>query len=168
MQHKQEQIITQIIAHKQQQKHEQQHTTINNFQNSYFRFLDSIPSKQTNKRYPDRFKTFLDYLQIPGSNIEERLLNFHNQAKQNPQWLQNSLLDFIVVQKESIIREITASTISNYYKPVKLFYDINDILINRKFISKGIRRGEHASDDRASTLKEIHELLKYTDIRINQ
>jgi hypothetical protein len=104
MQHKQEQIISQIIAHKQQQKQEQRNTTTNNFQNSYFRFLYSIPSKQTKKRYPDRFKTFVDYIQIPGSNIEERLLNFHNQTKQNPQWLQNSLLDFIVVQKERVIK----------------------------------------------------------------
>jgi len=95
-------------------------------------------------------------------------MNLYNQSKQNPQWLQNSLLDFIVVQKERVIKgEITASTISNYYKPVKLFCDVNDILINWKFISRGIPRGKHASDDRAPTLEEIHQLLKYPDIRIN-
>ena len=171
-QNKQEQSITQTIAKRQyqEQEHEEQqrqHSIINNFQNPYFRFLYSIHSEATKKRYPDRFKTFLDYLKIPGRNIEERLLSFHNQAKQNPQWLQNSLLDFIVIQKERVIKgEIAASTISNYYKPVKLFCDVNDILINWKFISRGIPRGKHASDDRAPTLEEIHLLLKYPDIRI--
>jgi len=65
-------------------------------------------------------------------------LNFYNQAKQNPQRLQDSLLDFIVIQKERVINgEISGSTISNYYKLVKLFCDVNDILIKWKFISRG-------------------------------
>jgi len=169
-QNKQEQQpITLDIVQKQQQEQnqEQQYSTNNNFQNPYFRFIYSIHSEETKKRYPDRFKTFLDYLQVPGRNIEERLLNFYNQTKQNPHWLQNSLLDFIVVQKERVIKgEIAASTISNYYKPVKLFCDVNDILINWRFISRGIPRGKYASDDRAPTLEEIHQLLKYPDIRI--
>ena len=69
-QNKQEQSITQTIAKKQQQEQEQQYNTNNNFQNQYFRFIYSIHSEETKKRYPDRFKTFLDYLQVPGRNIE--------------------------------------------------------------------------------------------------
>lgn len=125
----------------------------------------AIKSPETKKRYPDRFKTFLDYIQIPGTGIEERLVNFYNEAKQNLPWLQNSLMNFIIFQKERVLNgEIAASTISNYYKPIKLFCDVNDILINWKFISRGIPKGKHASDDRASNIKEIHQLLKYIDI----
>ena len=62
--------------------------------------------------------------------------------------------------------EIEASTICNYYKPIKLFCDVNDILLNCKFISRGIPKGKHATDDRAPTLEEIHQLLKYPNIRI--
>ncbi len=62
--------------------------------------------------------------------------------------------------------KIEAATISNYYRPIKLFCDVNDILVNWKFISRGISKGKHASDDRAPTLEEIHQLLKYPDIRI--
>jgi len=85
-QNNQEQFIAQTIAKKQhlkqvQQEQQRQYSINNNFQNPYFRFLYSIHSEETKKRYPDRFKTFLDYLQVPGRNIEERLLNFHNQAK---------------------------------------------------------------------------------------
>jgi hypothetical protein len=82
----------------------------------------SIKSPQTKNRYPDRFRTFLDFAEIGGEVIEERLLNFYNIAKANPQWLQDSLLNFFMYQKERALKgEIVPSTISNYYKPVKLF-----------------------------------------------
>ncbi len=50
-----------------------------------------IKSPETRKRYPKRFKAFLDYVEIPGEEIEERLINFHNRAKQDISWLQDSL-----------------------------------------------------------------------------
>ena len=50
----------------------------------------AIKSPETKKRYPDRFKTVLDYIQIPGIDIEERLVNFYNQASKNLPWLQSS------------------------------------------------------------------------------
>ena len=63
----------------------------------------SIKSPETKKRYPDRFKAFLDYIEVPGTKIEERLNNFYKEAKQSPQWLQNSLMNFIIFQKERVI-----------------------------------------------------------------
>ncbi len=78
-----------------------------------------------------------------------------------------SLMSFIIFQKERVINgEMAASTISNYCKPVKLFCEVNDILINWKFLSRGISKGKHASDDRAPTIEEINQLLKYRDIKI--
>jgi hypothetical protein len=72
-------------------QHPSQHqSNHHNFHNPYFRFMYAIKSPETKKRYPDRFKTFLDYIQIPGNDIEERLVNFYNQAKQNLPWLQKS------------------------------------------------------------------------------
>ncbi|HEY6536450.1 MAG TPA: hypothetical protein VIY08_11740 [Candidatus Nitrosocosmicus sp.] len=125
----------------------------------------SIKSPETKKRYPNRLKAFLDYTQVPEDSIEERLIIFYNKAKENPQWLQNSIINFMIYQKERVSNgEIEASTISNYYKPIKLFCDVNDVLLNWKFISRGIPKGKHASDDRAPTIDEIHHLLKYPDI----
>lgn len=65
-------------------------------------------------------------------------------------------MNFIMLQKERVLKgEISGSTISNYYKPVKLFCDMNNILLDRKLISRRIPTGKHASDDRAPTLEEI-------------
>lgn len=133
----------------------------------YIRFMYAIDSPETRKRYPQRFKAFLDYLDISGLNMESRINHFYNKAIENAEWLQNSLMDFIVFQKKRVaMGEITASTISNYYKPVKLFCDMNNILINWKLVSRGIPKGKHASDDRAPTMEEIRMLLEYPDVRI--
>jgi hypothetical protein len=138
-----------------------------NFHTPYTRFMYAIKSPETKKRYPMRFKTFLDYVQMPGNEIEERLIVFYDRAKQDSIWLQNSLIDFITLQQERVTKgEISASTIPNYYKPIKLFCDMNDILINWKLVSRGIPKGKHASDDRAPTTDEIQKLLNYSDIRI--
>ena len=50
-----QQPIIQDIVQKQRQEQEQQYSTNNNFQNPYFRFIYSIHSEETKKRYPDRF-----------------------------------------------------------------------------------------------------------------
>ena len=135
--------------------------------NPYTRFIYAIQSPETKRRYPQRFKAFLDHIGIPGTTIENRLITFYERAKVNPDWLQNSLMEFIDFQKDRVEKkEIAASTISNYYKPVKLFCDMNNIIINWKLISRGIPRGKHASDDRAPFIEEIRQLFHYPDIRI--
>ena len=48
-------------------------------------------------------------------------------------------MNLVIFQKERVINEeIEASTISNYCKPIKFFCDVNDILLNWKFISRWI------------------------------
>ncbi|KAA2279070.1 hypothetical protein [Candidatus Nitrosocosmicus sp. SS] len=139
----------------------------NVIQNPYSKFIYAIRSPETQKRYPRRFKPFLAYANISGNQIEDQLLDLYTKAKSNPRWLQETIINFMILQKDRVSRgEIEASTISNYYKPLKLFCDMNDILLNWKLISRGIPRGRHASLDRAPTIQEIRKLLNYPDIRI--
>jgi len=87
----------------------------------------AIKSPETKKRYPDRFKAFLDFIQNPGTNIEQRLVNFYNPAKQNLPWLEFSYDLFHISKRRVLKGEISASTISNYYTPLKFFWNMNDI-----------------------------------------
>ena len=74
---------------------------------------------------------------------------------------------FYHLPKERAVKgEIAESTIPNYYKPVKLFCDMNDIIINWKIVTRGMPRGNHAANDRTPTLDEINQILKYPDVRI--
>ena len=52
------------------------------------------------------------------------------------------------------------------YKPIKLFCDMNDILLNWRLITRGMPPGKRSANDRTPTLDEIRKLLEYRDIRI--
>jgi hypothetical protein len=76
-------------------------------------------------------------------------------------------MDFVFFQQRRVEnKEIAESTVSNYFKPIKLFCDMNNILVNWKLISKGIPRGRTAAQDRLPTLTEIRLLLDAPDRRL--
>ena len=62
--------------------------------------------------------------------------------------------------------EIAESTIPNYFKAIKLFCVMNDIIVNWQKLNKGIPRGNSAAEDRAPTIDEIQKLMEYPDRRI--
>lgn len=79
------------------------------------------------------------------------------------------MLVFARFQKERVNKkEVSPSTVPNYFKAIKLFCQANRISknIEWKNVTKAMPRGLGAADDRAPTLEEIQELLKFPDRRI--
>ncbi len=71
----------------------------------YNRFIYALKASGVKRQYPKRLETFLDFIGIEGSNIQEKLYNLYNKAKLDAQWLQDSLMDFIMFQKEGVLEE---------------------------------------------------------------
>ena len=69
-------------------------------QSPYSRFLYALNSPETKKKYSKRFEVFLNFINIDGATLEERLYNFYQRAKSDADWLQDSLIQFIMLQKE--------------------------------------------------------------------
>jgi integrase len=134
--------------------------------NPMFNFLYALKAPESKRQYPKRFEMFLDFLKLDGT-LNEKASYFYNKAKSDPQWLQDNFMRFIEYQKERVTNnEISANTISNYYKATKLFCEMNNIIINWKIISKGIPSGKKAANDRAPTIEEIQQVVEYPDRRI--
>jgi hypothetical protein len=79
------------------------------------------------------------------------------------------LIRFFEYQKERARKnDIAFCTISNYYKAIKLFVDINfdAPIINWKKVTKGIPSGRKSANDMAPTMKELKLLSEYPDRRI--
>jgi len=77
------------------------------------------------------------------------------------------VIHFVNFQKGRVTKkEITESTLRNYYKPIKLFCEMNDIGLSWKKIAKALPRARSASTDRAPTIEEIRIILNYPDRRI--
>jgi hypothetical protein len=131
-------------------------------------FLYALKAPETKRQYPRRLKVFLDYLKLEGP-LEHQLKELLTQARQNPQWLQASLMQFVSFQKERAKNgEISYSTISNYYKATKLFIEMNidAPIINWKKITRGIPSGRKAANDRSPTIEELRKISEYPDRRI--
>ena len=129
-------------------------------------FLYALKAPDSKRQYPRRLEYFFDYLGLNGT-LKEKCMVFYNQAKNDLQWTQHQLMQYIEFQKERAEKgEIAESTINNYYKSVKLFCEMNDILLNWKKIAKGKPQHRDYANDRAPTLDEIKKLLDFPDRRI--
>ena len=72
------------------------------------------------------------------------------------------LVEFAQFQKQRAQKgEISESTIPNYFKAIKLFCVMNEIIVNWQKLNKGIPRGKNAAEDRAPTVIEIQKLFEY-------
>lgn len=129
-------------------------------------YLYSIKSPATKEKYLLRLGKFLDYLNFKGA-LEDKARAFARKGKVDSIWAFNGILKFIQFQKERFnSKEITAGTIRNYVKSIKLFCAMADIAINWDKITRGLPKGRRYTDDRAPTLEEIKKLCEYPDRRI--
>ena len=110
--------------------------------NAYSTFLWGLNAPETRRQWPKRLKFFLDFVEIIGNTIEDRAnLLYDIIKKEGSLWLQKQLMDFVFFQKRRVDnKEIAESTVSNYFKPIKLFCDMNNVLIDWKLVSKVIPR----------------------------
>jgi len=118
-------------------------------------------------QYKRHFKQFLRYVGIPDEDLEKGVNALYDHIQTNKEWFMESLLNYTSDQKLRVTRkEISTSTLRNLHKPIKLFCDMNDILLNWRLIKRGLPPGKRAANDRTPTIEEIHKLMEFGDIRI--
>lgn len=139
---------------------------MNQYDEPFQQFLDGIPTATTRAHYKRFLKYFFDFLELGGDSIERNSEIFAEQAK-DTKLATSAVMKFIRYQKERIEKgEISANSISNYFKPIKLFCTMNDIILNWDKISKTIPKGKQRSTDRIPTQNELKLLLGYPDRRL--
>jgi integrase len=133
----------------------------------YSLFLYAMNSPVTRDRYTTRLQRFFSFIGIEGATIQERCRLFAEKGRNDSNWAFRSIVSFVQIQKERVDRkEITGSTIRNYVKAIKLFTEMNDILISWKKITRGLPKGRKWADDRSPTIEEIRKIIEYPDRRI--
>jgi hypothetical protein len=133
-------------------------------QNPIDNFLYALRAPETRRKYPQRLKFFFDFVFSDTDDIHKQAIEFIRKAKGNDQFVYTSFLNFILAQNRRVDKkEITAGTVRNYYKAAKLFAEMNDIIINWKRIAKGLLKEKEYGEDRAPTVEELIQIMKYPD-----
>jgi len=138
----------------------------------YQDFLFAMNSPVTRERYSTRLRSFFVLIGIEGTTMDERCRRFiekmkENEKNGNSKWAYACVVKFLQYQKDRYDKkEIAGSTVRGYYKAIKLFAEVNDILLPWSKIKRGLPRGRHYADDRIPTLEEIRKLVEYPDRRI--
>ena len=141
--------------------------------NPYAMFKYSIRTEITRKYYERRIRRirhFFDYIMFDLENnndIQKRCNTFASKASNDVKWVRDQVIKFLQFQKNRTQKgEITAATLRNFVKSIKLFCDVCDISIPWKKITRGLPRARQAANDRAPTIEEIQKLVEYPDRRI--
>jgi len=117
----------------------------------YYIFKYSIRSEVTRRYYERRIRTFFDFIQfLPSSELEKRCNIFAKKATRNNKWAVVNIIRFLQYEKERVEKgEITAATLSNFVKSIKLYCEMCDATIHWKKITRGLPRPRLTANDRA-------------------
>jgi hypothetical protein len=75
--------------------------------------------------------------------MDKRCNTFADRGRNDSNWAFGNILRFLHSQKERVERkEITASTLRNYVKTIKMFCEVIDVVIQWKKITRGLPRGK--------------------------
>jgi hypothetical protein len=135
---------------------------------AYSRFEYAIKSHETKRKYVRRLELFLNFCEFEGETVKEKAENFLKYAKENdPEKTTDLILGYMLGHIQRAAKKIISkSTVRNFYKPIKLFCDMNSIAFNSRVITRGIPSGSESSNDRIPSREEILEMLKYPDRRL--
>jgi len=136
--------------------------------NAYSLFVFAIRTQVTRDYYLRRLRSFFDFINLlPHSNIEKRCNHFASIASKDHDWIVSKIITFLQYQKSRVERqEITAATLYNFVKALKLFCEMSDIPISWKKITRGLPKARSFANDRAPTIEEIHRMIEYPDRRM--
>lgn len=86
-----------------------------------------INAEVTRKNYRRRLELFFEYIGMEGEDLDAQGQAFLDQARENPEWAQHQIMRFLNYQKQRVLvkKDMAASTLKNFYKPIKFFCSIH-------------------------------------------
>lgn len=128
-------------------------------------FRGAVKSKFTRNHYERHLRYFFDFSKSNADSLVEK-------SKKDPIWIEKEIIAYIRMLMSRVENDkesqdhIAASSVGNYIKPLRLFLEMNDILLNWKKLNRLLPSGKAKSQDRAPSVEEVKQICEYPDRRI--
>jgi site-specific recombinase XerD len=122
---------------------------------SYRNFIDAIHSPQTKIGYNNALKRYMNHLKM--TDVDNLLLNSNSKA------IEAQIIDYIMSLRQD---GISYSTIRFLIAPIFTFYQLNDVVLNRKKVSRYMGEFKRVVKDKPYSTEQISQMLQNADQRM--
>lgn len=123
---------------------------------SYHNFINAIKSPATQRAYRNALRRYLNH--IKREKIDDLLIHVSN-----PRYIESQIIDYIMSLRNS---GISYATIKVLTAPIFTFYQLNDVVLNRKKVSRYLGEYKRVVKDHAYTTENIQASLTNADVRM--
>lgn len=121
----------------------------------YDSFINAIKSPKTKIAYAQSLRRYLNHRKL--TEVDNLLLD------QNPRIIESQIVDYIMTLRTE---GIAYATICFLVAPILTFYQLNDVVLNRRKVSRYFGEYKKVVKDRAYTPEESYKALQTADLRM--
>ncbi|MFY9965921.1 MAG: hypothetical protein WAK50_09305, partial [Nitrososphaeraceae archaeon] len=125
--------------------------------NSYRIFIEGLKSPVTKAAYSFALQKYMNHLKI--CNPDELLIH-----QENPKIVQDQIIEYLI-QLKNPPHSLRFATRSQYLAAIMTFYDLNEVVLNKKKIYRYLGEEERPIENRGYTPEEISKMLEVCDER---
>ena len=130
----------------------------------YQLFKNAIHSEKTLQVYKQYLFHFCEFMKRTTDEIATKYSS--EESTKESIKLQHMIEDYVVLLQNKVNnQEITARTCITMIPPIKLFCEMNDIILNWQKIGRLLPRGSNNAADEAYTREQIKRMLEFADLR---
>lgn len=123
---------------------------------SYHNFINAIKSPATREAYENSLRRYLNH--IKQKTPDDLLVH-----ASSPRYIESQIIDYIMSLRNN---QVSYATIQFLVAPIFTFYQLNDVVLNRKKVSKYLGEYKRVVKDGVYTTEQIAQMLKGADTRM--
>jgi hypothetical protein len=123
---------------------------------SYANFVNALRSPSTRQGYENSLRRYLEHHKL--KSPDDLLIH-----ADNPRYIESQIIDYIVSLRKD---GIAYASMQFYVAPIFTFYQLNDVVLNRKKVSRYLGEYKRIVKDNAYTTEQIQQMLQNADIRM--
>ena len=123
---------------------------------TYMQFINAIKSPATQEGYRNSLRRYLKYLKL--REVDDLLLH-----ASGPKYIESQIIDYIMSLRNS---GVSQRTIKFLIAPIFTFYQLNDIVLNKKKIARYFGEFKRVVRDQAYNTEQIQNALQHADQRM--